>query len=378
MQTKQVGHLRDLLKSHRIRTEESLRRLIEDMSQLDSGEVSFKVIRDRDLLLDSESRSYEKRFVYSRTIFDCAEINIHNSEWVELKDCVILGSLRVSNKTEGKISACIDTTLVTGRFQIDGLGTEFESISLTDVCTPDLRIDYLRFTEMHMSGVICQSAVLYRLKGDELNTFRNHFRALRVSDSTFERVFFPSGQVELGSWATCKWLSRSPGRRRFNPFALEPVSLTEKEWDSLSKSDNTRKEIDTLEFLSSRTDTPNNKSDAATLKYLRALAESHGSLSRGFVLITGAFTKPSRIVLLSVAVILIFASLYWFSRSNFAGCGIKTILDALYFSGITFTTIGYGDISPSGAARLLSVCEGLLGIVLSSSFVVSIVRRYIE
>jgi hypothetical protein len=52
--------------------------------------------------------------------------------------------------------------------------------------------------------------------------------------------------------------------------------------------------------------------------------------------------------------------------------------EALYFSCITFTTIGYGDLTPSGITRFFAASEGLLGIVVASSFIVSLVKRYIE
>jgi hypothetical protein len=52
--------------------------------------------------------------------------------------------------------------------------------------------------------------------------------------------------------------------------------------------------------------------------------------------------------------------------------------EALYFSCSTFTTIGYGDLAPFGITRLFAASEGLLGIVLVSSFIVSLVKRYIE
>jgi len=50
----------------------------------------------------------------------------------------------------------------------------------------------------------------------------------------------------------------------------------------------------------------------------------------------------------------------------------------LYFSGISFTTIGYGDWRPVGAARLVAMIEGLLGITLSACFTISLTRRYIR
>ena len=53
-------------------------------------------------------------------------------------------------------------------------------------------------------------------------------------------------------------------------------------------------------------------------------------------------------------------------------------LESLYFSGITFTTIGYGDIAPIGVTRFIAVIEGFLGVLLISSFLVSLVRRFAD
>jgi hypothetical protein len=58
--------------------------------------------------------------------------------------------------------------------------------------------------------------------------------------------------------------------------------------------------------------------------------------------------------------------------------GDFSFLEALYFSCITFTTIGYGDLAPIGIARFFAATEGLVGIVIASSFFVSLVKRYIE
>lgn len=47
------------------------------------------------------------------------------------------------------------------------------------------------------------------------------------------------------------------------------------------------------------------------------------------------------------------------------------LLDIVYFSGVTFTTIGYGDVVPIGPARFMAAMEALTGLVLiawSASF----------
>jgi hypothetical protein len=46
-------------------------------------------------------------------------------------------------------------------------------------------------------------------------------------------------------------------------------------------------------------------------------------------------------------------------------------LDYLYFSAVTYTTIGFGDIYPTGGLRLVAGAEGLIGLLMigwSASF----------
>jgi hypothetical protein len=51
--------------------------------------------------------------------------------------------------------------------------------------------------------------------------------------------------------------------------------------------------------------------------------------------------------------------------------GADTVFDAVYLSAITFSTVGFGDLAPVGAIRLLSGLESLTGLLLitwSASF----------
>jgi len=50
---------------------------------------------------------------------------------------------------------------------------------------------------------------------------------------------------------------------------------------------------------------------------------------------------------------------------------------SLYFSAITFATVGYGEVHPlSGGSRALAAAEGLSGVVLAALFAVSLAKRY--
>jgi hypothetical protein len=59
-----------------------------------------------------------------------------------------------------------------------------------------------------------------------------------------------------------------------------------------------------------------------------------------------------------------------------------TILEAfgnsLYYSGITFFTVGYGDYFPSGILKPVSVFEGFTGVFLMSYFTVAFVRKILR
>ena len=54
------------------------------------------------------------------------------------------------------------------------------------------------------------------------------------------------------------------------------------------------------------------------------------------------------------------------------------VATALYYSAITFTTVGYGDWHPIGWARLFAATEALSGITIMSAFTVILVRKIIR
>jgi Ion channel len=51
------------------------------------------------------------------------------------------------------------------------------------------------------------------------------------------------------------------------------------------------------------------------------------------------------------------------------------LLSALYFSAVTATSVGYGDIVPAGAARLLAIAESVAGLIIFGCLVSKFVSR---
>ena len=76
------------------------------------------------------------------------------------------------------------------------------------------------------------------------------------------------------------------------------------------------------------------------------------------------------ILFIFILVLIFFALLYWqLSSSNngieYANSGKNNIdfLDALYFSTVTISSLGYGDIHPQGISKLLSSLQVLIGLL---------------
>ena len=91
----------------------------------------------------------------------------------------------------------------------------------------------------------------------------------------------------------------------------------------------------------------------------------------------------SSILLLHIAQIWVFGLVLWslLHWPEFGSLGVAALglLDAVYFSAVTFTTVGYGDLAPSGPIRFLAGTESLTGFVLiawSASFTYLEMERY--
>lgn len=73
-----------------------------------------------------------------------------------------------------------------------------------------------------------------------------------------------------------------------------------------------------------------------------------------------------------IVLIVLFGGFYYSHDSDFSINGNPTSIsffDSLYFSAMTFTTVGYGDFSPLGINKLASSIQAILGLVLNIAFI---------
>lgn len=110
-------------------------------------------------------------------------------------------------------------------------------------------------------------------------------------------------------------------------------------------------------------------------------------ISRFIDLFCGYGEKPLRILSVSLVGILCFALIYAntglsYDNSILSLSSTHSLLEnfnimanALYFSVVTFTTLGYGDITPVGISRVAAATEAFAGSFTIALFVVTFVRR---
>lgn len=100
-----------------------------------------------------------------------------------------------------------------------------------------------------------------------------------------------------------------------------------------------------------------------SLRLWRRLEQSHSSLRRRFLkLIFGLFAAHvTEIWIFALAMALLAPHPL---AGELVGGEAIAFLDYVYFSAITYTTLGYGDLIPSGPIRFVSGTEALIGFML--------------
>ncbi len=118
-----------------------------------------------------------------------------------------------------------------------------------------------------------------------------------------------------------------------------------------------------------------------SLGYLTKKITRTKQIKRGRVLLT-MFV----ITLTHLASVLIYSVVYYamdnhLGMGSLAGLEIKSFYDYIYYSLIVYTSLGFGDIYPTGGLRILSGLETLNGLILiawSASYTYLVMNRFWE
>ncbi len=86
--------------------------------------------------------------------------------------------------------------------------------------------------------------------------------------------------------------------------------------------------------------------------------------------------RPQRIISTALLAIFGWAWLYYPAGIESTPAAEASFLDCLYFSIVTFTTLGYGDLHPATDMRFWAGTEALAGAFLMALFVVAMARKF--
>jgi hypothetical protein len=101
-------------------------------------------------------------------------------------------------------------------------------------------------------------------------------------------------------------------------------------------------------------------------------------------------TAPTRVLLNALLAVFLYALIFYCSTEFFPQIGtiastlpgnlsdVHDFWNSMYYSAITFCTVGYGDYFPEGYLKLFAALEGFTGIFLMSYFTVAFVRKILR
>lgn len=123
----------------------------------------------------------------------------------------------------------------------------------------------------------------------------------------------------------------------------------------------------------------------------KSLTGSDKLKSTIYWLLCGYGERPTYALITSIEIIFAFAIFYMFTGLNMGGVDVSYLgiflgefpnrnmimdfMSSLYFSTVTFTTVGYGDITPVGVSTLLSGIEMFLGLTMVGIWTATLARK---
>lgn len=340
--------------------------------------LPLKIIKNIDLELDSENRIFDEEIVYKNTIFDIDNINILNSNSILLQDCIFTGSLRVANKDENTpTNILLNTIIVKEKLFVSGADNISKCIISDINCTELNIINNDIISNLSVTGCNIGIMTIYNTKCKNFSAFFNTIDRFEFSYSDFQKVDFSKNHININNHKLLfKEKDLKSVRKKHKNFIFNKI-----DHEKLSVNEKLLIASETSKFLILNTDYFSNRNDHARLKYISGLASIPNQFHRIIYQVFGGLIIPYRILLIMLATITLFSLFYYCSNGQFLFYNEETSLNfskAFYFSGISFTTIGYGDIAPLNFVRYIAIAEGVIGILLSGVFVISLTRKYID
>jgi len=332
------------------------------------------VVKSSDIHLDPQGKMYGKNIAVSNKIIDCDSVIVPEAVDVNFFNVLMCGDLHFTGSCLKNV--LIDQCVIVGEltFLCDGANVNVECYRSN-------------LKGLRVSSSLIESLYVHRANVVSFSMDMSTVNRLRVVGCQVSGLSVVESNVIESSFDH-RWLSVSglgKAREKFKICDIETMDSLFSYFDYDSFDDKHYRNnvmFQTFQFALGKTTASSDKNVIAKIKKA-AVVDAQRSMAMRFLMeVVGGFVIPSRLINSSVGVVLVFALMYWLSGLTFSvgGEGGQRLgfFDALYFSGVTFLTIGYGDITPENWGRVAVLVEGFLGVSFVSGFVVSLVKKYVE
>lgn len=221
----------------------------------------------------------------------------------------------------------------------------------------DVGFKNARFVNCNLSQANFAECYLRRAQFEKCDLVNSHF-----SDCDFSQAVLAESRIDFASFSNCE-------------IRLENIRFRQ---DASAQA-----MVRVCRSLKLNAMSMGNFADAGELTYLEKTFERSALRARGAWgqwlgsalqnLAWGYGEKPWRLALVMIANIVIFGSVLWAVDGLAAG---KAYWEYIYFSGITYLTVGYGDIAPdTPLAKFISVLNAGTGIATFGMLIASVTKK---
>ncbi len=334
--------------------------------RIDEGETLFKKQRRK---LDTSEEDFDKISIKNQIFDKHITLRLQSITTIELDNCVFEKGLSVQSLENEPLSVSIACCIIRSGINLSRISNykEFsasysfiESASFGDVSYEEISIAYSEIPIIHMNMCEIKS----------FSTIKAHLNLIFCTKSIIQ-----NNSISKDSFDTYEVL------KCITPGLFLKVLPKDNKNPNTERVRNARNDLLNFIFLLSNSDDLrfeteiNAKLNYSYHKYKNKLP------TRVFLYPVGYFYKPTRVIFTSVIVVVLFGFAYKFIAGT---KGSLKLFECVYFSGITFFTIGYSDILDGLTEKrailkeMLVLIEAGLGISLCSSLLASLLNKYIN
>lgn len=298
-------------------------------------------------------------------LIDVKYLYLKNIKKIKFTNCVILNDIFI-NANESICRINFEHCFVFGKVRVQG-GCEPCSIKIYMSALDCLEISN-NVKNINLSQTSFGAFVLDEARILNAEFFWVNIESLQMYSSQILKLSKVQLDISIiGSFKAeenCVW-------ERY-PIDIFSSNLTEKE----KKEKHVGSVNAVLDFIA-KNNSIKTVSSNSKIVYLRNKIGLKSLFGRIVYILIGGMITPWVIVVWYVGLIFLFGIIYCcFFDQPFAKEVNNSFINSLYFSAVSMTTVGYGDITPVGYARIWAAIEGVIGVFLGGAFLVALTRRY--